>query len=58
MWLKGFEILQTIEHQHLQHDTPKQPDIVTKNTYNKAEGQSMTRKQSLDEVPNIARLDC
>ena len=60
MWLKGFEILQNIEHRRaMQHDTPKRPDIVTKNTYNKldTEGKSTTRKQSHDEVPNIAKMD-
>ena len=42
----------------MQHDTPKRPDIVTKNTYNKleTEGKSMTKKMH-DEVPNIAKLD-
>jgi hypothetical protein len=43
----------------MQHDEPKRPDIVTKNTNSKldTEGKSRTRKQSRDEVPNLAEMD-
>ena len=43
----------------MQQDTPKQPDIVTENAYNKLdkEGKSPKMKQSPDNVPDIFNMD-
>ena len=60
MWLKGFEILQNIDHrQAMQNDIPKQTDYITKNTFNKldTEGKSSNKIKPNDDIPHVTNVE-
>ena len=60
MWLKGFEILQNIDHrQAMQNDIPKQTDYITKNTFNKldTEGKSSNKIKPIDDIPHVTNVE-
>jgi hypothetical protein len=60
MWLKGFEILQNIDHrQAMQSDIPKHTDYITKNTFNKldTEGTSSNKMKSNEDIPHVTNVE-
>ena len=60
MWLKGFEILQNIDHrQAMQNDIPKHTDYITKNTFIKldTEGTSSNKMKSNEDIPHVTNVE-